>query len=58
MIALKNHVFFYHSFLPKSLNNPLKAKEETQSIKTKFYIVDNFITIFLYLKEPFNEEDM
>ncbi len=58
MIALKKHVFFYHSFLPKSLNNPLKGEEKRQPIKKKFYIVGNFITNVLYLKELFNGEDM
>jgi hypothetical protein len=49
---------FYHSFLPKSLNNPLKGEEKTQPIKKKFYIVGNFITNFFNVKEPFNEDDM
>jgi len=57
MIALKKHVFIDHSFLPKSLNNPLKGEEKRQQTK-KIYIVGNFITNFFNVKKPFNEDDM
>ncbi len=51
-------MFFYHSFSPKSVNNPLKGEKKRQPIKKKFYIVGNFITNFFDVKEPFNEDDM
>jgi hypothetical protein len=54
MIALKKHLFFYHFFLPKSLNNPWKGEEKRQPIN----MIGNFITNFLNVKEPFNEDDM
>jgi hypothetical protein len=57
MVALKKHVFVDHSFLPKSLNNPLKGEEKRQQIK-KIYIVGNFITNFFNVKKPFNEDEM